>query len=62
MLLTKLEFWHLFSNKFSLLMIDYRHENVIAYKDSFFEDKTQCLCIIMEFADNGDLAHKISEL
>ena len=28
---------------------------VIKYKDSFFNDPTSELCIVMEFADKGDL-------
>ena len=33
------------------------HPNIIAYKDSFIYENS--LCIIMEFADGGDLAHLI---
>jgi NIMA (never in mitosis gene a)-related kinase 1/4/5 len=43
------------------LILIYRHENVIAYKEAFFEEETLSLCIIMEFADNGDIESKISE-
>ena len=28
---------------------------VIAYKEAFFDEKTNSLCLIMEYADNGDL-------
>jgi NIMA (never in mitosis gene a)-related kinase 1/4/5 len=28
---------------------------IIKYKDSFFESSTSELCIVMEFADKGDL-------
>lgn len=31
----------------------------MGYKDSFFEDSSASLCLIMEFADNGDLYQKI---
>jgi NIMA (never in mitosis gene a)-related kinase len=31
------------------------HPNVIGYKEAFFEDATNCLCIVMEFADGGDI-------
>lgn len=29
--------------------------NVISYKESFIDEPSQCLCLVMEFADNGDL-------
>lgn len=35
------------------------HPNVIGYKEAFFEDSTNCLCIVMEFASGGDLLQKI---
>jgi NIMA (never in mitosis gene a)-related kinase len=28
------------------LLASIRHENVIAYKEAFFDDKTRCLCIV----------------
>lgn len=31
------------------------HENVAGYKDAFFEESSQTLCIVMEYADGGDL-------
>ena len=31
------------------------HPNVIGYKEAFFEDSTNCLCIVMENADGGDV-------
>jgi NIMA (never in mitosis gene a)-related kinase len=31
------------------------HPNVIAYKEAFFEEATQTLCIVMEYADGGDI-------
>jgi NIMA (never in mitosis gene a)-related kinase len=33
--------------------------NIIAYKDSFFDDSLNTLNIVMEFADDGDLEEKI---
>jgi NIMA (never in mitosis gene a)-related kinase len=39
--------------------ITYRHPNVIAYKEAFFEENINTLCIVMEFADGGDLYNKI---
>ena len=40
----------------------FRHPNIISYKESFFEDKTSTLCIVMEHADGGDLLQKINVL
>ena len=33
--------------------------NVIGYKEAFMDPATSCLCLVMEFADNGDLYQKI---
>ena len=33
--------------------------SIVAYKEVFFEDHSQCLCLVMEFADDGDLYQKI---
>ena len=32
---------------------------MISYKEAFFEEKDSSLCLIMEFADRGDLYQKI---
>lgn len=32
---------------------------MIAYKEAFFEENSSTLCIVMEFADGGDLYQKI---
>ena len=37
------------------------HKNVIGYKESFFEESTNILCIVMEIADGGDLDSKINQ-
>ena len=34
---------------------------VVPYKEAFFEEKSSCLCIVMEYADNGDLFGKITQ-
>lgn len=34
---------------------------MISYKESFFEDATSTLCIVMEYADDGDLLNKITQ-
>lgn len=31
------------------------HPNIAGYKEAFFEEKTSSLCIVMEYADNGDM-------
>ena len=31
------------------------HPNITSYKEAFFEEAAQCLCIVMEYCDNGDL-------
>eukprot|EP00826_Nyctotherus_ovalis_P063342 TRINITY_DN9282_c0_g1_i12.p2 TRINITY_DN9282_c0_g1~~TRINITY_DN9282_c0_g1_i12.p2 ORF type:complete len:337 (-),score=108.50 TRINITY_DN9282_c0_g1_i12:165-1175(-) len=31
------------------------HENVVSYKEAFIEDTTDTLCMVMEYADGGDL-------
>jgi len=36
------------------------HKNVIAYKEAFFDEQTDNLCIVMEIADGGDLDSKIT--
>ena len=35
-----------------------RHPYIITYKESFMDKK--CLCIVMDFADGGDLYTKIA--
>ena len=33
--------------------------NLISFKDAFFDNLSNCLCIIMEFANGGDISSKI---
>jgi NIMA (never in mitosis gene a)-related kinase len=35
------------------------HINIIGYKEAFFDDITQTLNIVMEYAEDGDLQSKI---
>lgn len=35
------------------------HQNIIGYKESFYDETTQTLNLVLEFADDGDLATKI---
>jgi len=31
------------------------HPNVIGFKEAFIDEASSCLCLVMEYADNGDL-------
>lgn len=42
------------------ILASIQHPNIIGYKEAFFEEATSSLCIIMEFADGGDLLQMIS--
>ena len=42
------------------ILASIRHPNIILYKEAFFDQQSSCLCIIMEYADNGDLFQKIN--
>jgi NIMA (never in mitosis gene a)-related kinase len=37
------------------------HPNIIQYKESFIDSSSQSLCLVMEYADGGDLNQKITE-
>jgi NIMA (never in mitosis gene a)-related kinase len=37
------------------ILASIENPNIVAYKDAFFEEVSQSLCIIMEYADGGDL-------
>lgn len=43
------------------ILASINHPNMIAYKDAFFDEKTNSLCIVMEFANAGDLQKKIDD-
>ena len=43
------------------LLASVKHPNVVEYKESFIDEASSCLCLVMEYADDGDLAQKISE-
>ena len=42
------------------ILASINHVNVIGYKEAFFEDATNCLCIVMENADGGDMLQLIN--
>lgn len=35
------------------------NDYVVSYKEAFIDESSDSLCIVMEFADNGDLYQKI---
>jgi len=37
------------------ILASIHNENVISYKEAFYDKGSQSLCIIMEYANNGDL-------
>ena len=43
------------------LLASLKHQNIIDYKESFFDEIEKTLNIVMEYADDGDLRTKISE-
>jgi len=43
------------------LLASIKHPNIVQYKESFIDENTQCLCLVMEYADGGDLISKINE-
>lgn len=38
-----------------------KHKNVIGYKAAFIDEGSQSLCIVMEYANDGDLLGKIAD-
>ena len=41
------------------ILASVNHPNVIGYKEAFFDDNTNHLCIVMENADGGDILGQI---
>ena len=35
------------------ILASVHHANIAGYKEAFFEDRTNSLCVVMEFADGG---------
>lgn len=44
------------------ILASIKHENVVAYKEAFFDEGSESLCIVMEFCDGGDLYKNIIAL
>ena len=43
------------------ILASINHENIAGYKEAFFERGTSSLCIVMEYANGGDLQSKINQ-
>ena len=41
------------------ILASINHPNIISYKEAFFDEDSRSLCLIMEFADGGDLYQRI---
>jgi len=41
------------------ILASINNSSIVAYKEAFFEDSSTSLCLVMEFADDGDLYQKI---
>ena len=37
------------------ILASINNPNIVAYKEAFFEDHSASLCLVMEFANDGDL-------
>ena len=44
------------------ILASLNNKNIIQYKDAFYDSENSSLCLVMEFAENGDLEKKISDL
>ena len=44
------------------ILASIQHPYIISYKDAFYDNKSHCLCIIMEYAGSGDLLNKIKSM
>lgn len=42
------------------ILASINHPNLIELKEAFLDDTTSNLCLVMEYADGGDLLKKIS--
>ena len=43
------------------VLASYNGQNIIGFKEAFYESNCGSLWIVLEFAENGDLLDKISE-
>lgn len=41
------------------LLASVQNENIVSYKESFIDIGTQTICLVMEYAEHGDMLSKI---
>lgn len=41
------------------ILASIKNQFVVSYKEAFVDEASESLCIVMEYADNGDLFQKI---
>ena len=44
------------------ILASVHHQNIIGFKEAFIDQSSNCLCLIIELADGGDLLQKISQV
>lgn len=42
------------------ILASIKHTNICSYHEAFIDETSSALCIIMEYANNGDLFQKIT--
>lgn len=43
------------------ILASFNHENIIGFKEAFLDDSSSLLCIVMEYAEGGDLLNMINK-
>jgi NIMA (never in mitosis gene a)-related kinase len=43
------------------ILASIEHPNVIGFKEAFIDEASSSLCLVMEYADNGDVFQKICQ-
>ncbi len=43
------------------ILASIKNQNIISYKEAFYDEKSSFLCIVMEYADDCDLESKINQ-
>lgn len=43
------------------ILASYQGNNIIGYKEAFYDDDSRTLCIVMEFAAGGDILKKVQK-